>query len=294
MNYNSSGYAEECIRSVYEHSKGLSFEIILVDNNSESFSRSQFDQFPNIVIIENEENLGFAKANNVGIASAKGSTILLLNVDTKLLANTLYESWSFLKDKGDEIGFVGARLINDDGTHQQSHFPFPNQRTEFLRAFRIQKLWHKLFAKKGVRSITGQFEQTDWISGAYIHFDKKLLDEFPDTRLHETFFMYIEDIQWAYYVKKDLGKKVIYLNSSEVIHYGGKTLPMNLFEKRLRFYFPHMKVFLSKNRGEAYARLFFVFLLIRHLSLYFKKSTRKPYKQLIRLTWNSKLKDQYT
>src|SRR3990167_7255186 len=120
VNWNTKKLLEDCLKSIFKYTKGVSFEIIVVDNGSRDGSPKMVkNKFPQVKLIPNKENLGFTKANNQGIKIAKGKYILLLNSDAYLIENSfkkLVEEADSLKN----LGALGPLLLNEDRTIQQS------------------------------------------------------------------------------------------------------------------------------------------------------------------------------
>ena len=123
VNYNTQELTLQCLRSVYEKTAGISFEVIVVDNASSDDSVKQVRiEFPQVILIESPENLGFGRANNLGFENSTGDYIFLLNSDTLLINNAIEILWRFLNQNFD-IAIVGGQLFEEDGvtiTHSYS------------------------------------------------------------------------------------------------------------------------------------------------------------------------------
>lgn len=117
VNYNTKNLTKDCINSIYEQTAGLEFEIIVSDNNSKDGSIEMIkESFPNVILIENNENLGFGRANNKGLAVATGKYIFYLNSDTILLNNAVKIFFDYFeKHNNENIGALGCNLQNKDG-----------------------------------------------------------------------------------------------------------------------------------------------------------------------------------
>ncbi len=225
LNYNTFGLTSRCIRSVLEYTKGVSVEIILVDNGSTECDPEKFVvEFPSVNLIRNPVNEGFAKGNNTGINKASGDFILLLNSDTELHEDAISACYQQLKQRSD-IGIVTCRLIYPDGAVQKQCQRFPSLCREFMLTTRLIRL-----IPAGVRSgiFRGQWFdhltpcEPDWVWGAFFMFRKKDLAIFPSSRLPETFFMYGEDLEWCWnFNRKGLG--CYYCADVSVIHHLGKS-----------------------------------------------------------------------
>ncbi|MBA3673980.1 MAG: glycosyltransferase, partial [Chitinophagaceae bacterium] len=141
INYKSAGHVLTCIQSIYSETRKYSFEIIVVDNNSEDNSETKITtSFPDVIWIQSGYNAGFARANNIGIRVSKGENILILNADTIILDNALDKTIDLFKTKPDAVA-CGVQLLNPDarpdgsvgrGTHQISGAYFKKGGLNFL------------------------------------------------------------------------------------------------------------------------------------------------------------------
>jgi len=180
-----------------------------------------------IKLIENKKNLGFAKANNQGIKIARGEYILLLNSDTIIpegaISQTLY--WLSARPK---VGVVSCKLLNRDGTIQPTGGFFPNLANIFTWAFfiddlplvsRLIKPFHphppQFWTKEGWYLKT---RELDWVTGAFFLVRKSVVREVG--LLKEDFFMYVEEVEWCYRIKK-VGWQIFYYDGAKIVHLGG-------------------------------------------------------------------------
>lgn len=259
INYNTFQLTCECIETVFEQSKDFSFEVILVDNASKECEADLFsEKFPDIQLIKSPENVGFAKGNNLGIAKAKGEYILLLNSDTKLLENSILLALERMQ-KEEKIGVLSTALIYPDGKLQPVANRFPSINMELIELFRLQKLMSKA---QRAKSLLGFFFdhkseiEADWVWGAFFLTKKSIIEQFPEQKLFDAFFMYYEDIQWCYYIKNKLGYKVLYFPDTKVLHYGSASSKTEV-EKTVIKTQNSLKneiTFLSKEKGANYVR----------------------------------------
>jgi GT2 family glycosyltransferase len=205
VNYNTKQLTLGCIDSIYKSAPKINFEIIVVDNaSSEAIPISKRHQ-----VIKNKENLGFAKANNQGIAKAKGKYILLLNSDTKVRPGTIEKLLGFAKSHTD-AGVVVPRLLNSNGSVQPSVYRFPT----LWRAF-VPKSLEKYVPKKEVVEVA--------VMAAYLITPQALKKV---GRLNEKYFMYFEDFDYARKLKQ-AGLKIYYLEKAEVVHIHGASGGVN-------------------------------------------------------------------
>ena len=216
INYNTSAYTLKCIESIYRHSEGFNFEIVLIDNGSVNFdSATLAGQFPHVKIIENPVNLGFSKACNQGIASTTGEYVLLLNNDTELRENSILTCLDFLRSHAG-IGVVSPAIIYPDGTSQRVVNAFPSILNELIELFRFTKILSKKFLAK---RLSGRYfdyrtsRTADWVWGTFFMFKRELLDRLPAKKLNDAFFLYYEDVIWCYEFK-EVGLPAYFLSTT--------------------------------------------------------------------------------
>jgi GT2 family glycosyltransferase len=223
VNYNTFQLTCACIKSVLEKTKGCSIEIIVVDNCSTDVDPQQFSVlFPQIKLIINKENTGFARGNNTGIQAASGDQILLLNSDTELLNDAITITRNYLKHNS-IVGIAGCCLQFPDGRIQHNCQPFPDGIKIIAEKIRLHKI---LPAAMRSAFLQGHYfdytkiGQPDWIWGTYFHFRRDILDAFPGKKLNDEYFMYVEDMLWCYEAKK-AGWRVGYEPAAKVLHHHG-------------------------------------------------------------------------
>jgi GT2 family glycosyltransferase len=223
LNYNTFSLTSQCIQSIYQQTKGVDFEIILVDNASTECSPEKFlELFPEIKLVKNNENRGFAKGCNDGIKQAKGEYILLLNSDTVLLNDAISITSNFLKQHNN-IGAATCRLENADTSPQNNCQPFFTLSKIIGEQLRIHKLFPKNKRGKIWWGPYFNYNETaypDWVWATFFMFPKKILEIFPEQKLPETFWMYIEDMEWCWLIRK-AGYKIAFVPEGRVLHYGG-------------------------------------------------------------------------
>lgn len=224
LNYNTFEMTCDCIQSIYDKTKNASFEIIVVDNASTNCDPDSFKQrFPEIDLIKSDVNLGFSKGNNLGVSKANGQVILFLNSDTVLVNDAI--SICYRKLISDyEIGFITCKLMFPNGEIQRQCRRFDTITLSLIERFRIHKLWSK---EKRAKTLLGGYfnHETEMVSdriwGTFFMFKKALLEEFPENKLSDQFFMYGEDNEWCYQLKKYTDKYILYYPKAEVVHLMG-------------------------------------------------------------------------
>jgi GT2 family glycosyltransferase len=269
INYNTFSLTCKCIESLIQYTQELSYEIILIDNNSTECNPDLFKQkFPKIHLIKNEVNLGFAKGNNLGLQQAKGDAILLLNSDTELKENSLKIAINKLNSYP-KTGILSCRLIYPDGRIQSCCQRFPSVQLELIELLRLQKL---LPVKQREKLLLGSFfdhrteAEVDWVWGTFFMFRKEILKELPEQKLSDNFFMYGEDRQWCYEIKKQTGLAVTYFPKTAIIHHlSASTLKTSLNKQRLMI--KHEYEFIKNNKGTLNAWLIFKLRALKYLTL---------------------------
>jgi GT2 family glycosyltransferase len=198
----------------------LDVEIILVDNASHECNPEDFKKiFPEINLIRSEQNLGFAKGNNIGIAQAKGEYILLMNSDCELLNNAPLLSYNYMEENK-SCGLNTAQLQYPNGKLQYNCRRFRTISWELLELIPLYLLLPK--KKRESLMLHHYFDHQrqidcDWVWGAYVFFPSKILLQLPGEKLAEDFFMYCEDTLWCWQIKQ-LGYTINFLPEAKVMH----------------------------------------------------------------------------
>jgi len=256
VNYNVKYFLEQCLYSVIKANKGLGIEVFVVDNNSVDGSvKMVMDKFPEVIIIENKENLGFSKANNQAMLLAKGEYVLLLNPDTVVEDDTFTKVIQFM-DSHPEAGGLGVKMIDGKGKFlPESKRGLPTPTVAFYKVFGLSRLFpkSKIFAKYHLGYLDkDQVHSIDILAGAFMLIRKETLDK--TGYLDETFFMYGEDIDLSYRILK-AGYKNYYFPETRIIHYKGESTKKSSINYVLVFY-NAMIIFAKKHFSQKNAKLF--------------------------------------
>jgi len=237
VNYNTKDLLENCLHSVYQKTKKTKFEVIVVDNGSNDGSIEMIRRkFPQVKLIENNENVGFSKATNRGIEMSTSRYVLLLNSDTVLLDD--FHDVLVYADNNPQIGAIGCKLLYPNGSIQPSANQFISLGDEILRTFRMGQYGRRpelrgfiinhlgrlvggsvstyLLSCEGKRNIC----QVDWVSGACLLVRRSAINEIG--LLDENFFAYYEDIDWCRRMRK-AGWKIVYYPAVKIIHLTGES-----------------------------------------------------------------------
>jgi GT2 family glycosyltransferase len=269
VNYNTYALTCQCIQSVIDKTQHINYEIILVDNASKECDAQLFkDKFPEITLIKNPENSGFAKGNNLGISQAKGKYILLLNSDTELINNAVYEAYQVMKSDA-TIGVLSGKLLYPDGKVQGVTGRFPTITAEIRELLRLNKGFTQ--EQRANYYLGSEFDyetpiEADWVWGAFFLFPKEILAQFPKNKLHEDFFMYCEDIQWCWHIKK-LGYKVVYSPKPVAYHYISSSSQLNEEEKAKKKTIPNLVTLLRKEKGYFYTLALYFIKALHQLTI---------------------------
>lgn len=221
VNFNTKLLLKQCLESVYQNLGNMEHEIFVIDNNSSDQSPLMIkENFPDILLIENKENVGFAQANNQALKQASGKYLLLLNSDTIIPPESLTIMVDFL-DKKPEVGVLGPKLVDQDLNLQTSCRHFPTLFTVLSQFFGLSAMFpkSKIFGWYDMGYWDhGQTSRVDCVPGTSLLVRKKAVQEVG--LLDENYFMYFEDTDWCYRFAR-AGWKVVFLPNAKVIHLGG-------------------------------------------------------------------------
>lgn len=229
VNYNTKNLTLQCIDSIYEKTNDVSFEIIVVDNNSTDGSQELLSHDKRIVFVEAGENLGFGKANNLGLRQAQGKYIFFLNSDTLLLNNAVKEFFIFAESQTENIGAIGCLLTDKLGRVIHSFSEFPSINWVFKSV--VVAHFFQLFFKKKYQlydkadsDITLPVFQVDYVTGADLFVRRTVIDKYgafdPD------FFMYYEESEMQYRWSKN-GYLSYIIKAPQIIHFEGGSQKKN-------------------------------------------------------------------
>lgn len=229
VNWNAGKYLQKTIESLVEKTKNISYELIIVDNNSnrdeESFLYIQnvLSKWNNFTFIKADENLGFSKANNIGMSISKGRNLLILNPDV-VFSNNIIEILSNYLDNNEEVGMVGPKVLNPDGSFQQPCLrgkPYPKDTLFHIVGLAKAFPKNEYFNGYAMWNVDRDKINECWaLSGCCMMIKKFLYEQIGG--MDEQFFMYQEETDWGIRTK-NVGKKVVYNPKAVVTHYQGVT-----------------------------------------------------------------------
>jgi O-antigen biosynthesis protein len=224
VNWNTRELLFNCIDSIQKKTSGVSFEIIVVDNNSHDGSVEMIKQhYPYCKLIASKENMGFSRGNNAGLKEASGKYIIFLNPDTMLATNALFGMFQFMENDRD-VGAVGCKLLNQDGSIQLiCARTFPTLWNQFCYLMLLNRLFpmSKLFGtiEMGYWNHIDS-RDVDCLSGACIFARKQIIEKLKG--FDDMFFMYAEDVDLCYRIGKE-GWRLYYLANEAIYHLEGQS-----------------------------------------------------------------------
>jgi len=276
VNYNVKEFLQNLIYSIEKASSNLTKEIIIIDNASDDGSVDFIkEKFPQIKLIANQTNLGFGKANNIGLKQASGKYVLLINPDT-LVAEDTFEKMIKFFEQNENVGLAGCKILNPDGTLQLAcRRSFPGPWTSFTKVTGLSTLFpnSKIFARYNLTYLDeNKSYEVDAISGSFMMMRKEVYEKVGG--FDEQFFMYGEDLDLCCRIQK-AGFKVFYVHSTQIIHYKGESTKRSSIDEAKVFY-GAMHLFVKKHlsssflvglilRSAIFVRSIFAFIGVRKL-----------------------------
>nr|MBP6456879.1 glycosyltransferase [Chitinophagaceae bacterium] len=268
VNYNVKYFLEHCLHSVLAASRNIIYEIIVVDNNSKDGSNEMVEEkFPNIVLIKNDINIGFAKANNQAFHIAKGKYILYLNPDT-IVAEDCFEKCVAYMEQHEDVGALGCRLIDGKGQFlPESKRGYPSAWAAFCKISGLSSLFKK--SKRFNQYHMGflaenEIAEVDILVGCFMFCRKKVLD--ITGSFSEEYFMYGEDIDLSHKII-EAGYKNIYFPETTIIHYKGESTKKGSMNY-VKMFYNAMLVFARKNFTGSNKNLY---VLLISFAIYFRQ-----------------------
>ena len=252
LSYNTRDLLEQALRTVVAAAVDLEVEVIVVDNASHDDSADMVaEKFPQVRLIRNPRNVGFAAGNNIAFRQASGRHVLLVNSDTIVRRDSLSCLVRFL-DEHPEAGAAGCKILNPDGTLQPDCMRgFPTPMAAFFKVSGLSRFFSNSprFARYNMTYLDPeQTHQVDALSGSCMMVRKQTMDQVG--MLDEDYFMYGEDLDWCFRMHA-AGWKIYYVPETEIIHFRGASghhEPMRvLFRKNHA-----MSIFVKKNMRQRY------------------------------------------
>lgn len=262
LNYNVRYFLELCLESVQAAIVNLDAEIIVIDNNSQDNSNEMVKRlFPNVILIENKQNLGFSKGNNIAIKQAKGEYICILNPDTVVAEDTFTQLLNFSENKNN-LGIVGCKLIDGTGRFlPESKRYIPTPLVSLQKMFGFTKSYYANDLNEN------NIGKIDILVGAFMFMKRTVFNHVDG--FDEDYFMYGDDIDLSYKILK-AGFDNYYFGETIVLHYKGEsTLKDEVYAKR---FYGAMQIFYKKHFKKHIIFDTMVWLGIKFASLFRSKA----------------------
>ena len=275
VNWNVRDLLKNCLHSIMSSfqpptsnlqppTSNFQTEVIVVDSASSDDSVAMIEEeFPQVHLIANSENVGFTVGNNQGIAASRGRYILLLNPDTEIVGDALATMVEYMDDHP-QAGALGPQLLNPNGSVQSSRRRFPTMATAFLES----TILHQWFPDNAVLRRyyildrpDDEVQEVDWVTGACLLTRREAIEEVG--LLDEGFFMYSEELDWCRRIKAQ-GWKVIYLPTARVIHHGAQSSEQVKSFQHIQFQRSKIRYF-RKHHGSWQAEVLRLFILTTYL-----------------------------
>lgn len=255
VSYNVSKFLRDCIASVKRETL-CHYEMIVVDNASEDGSVGMIKKnYPDIKLIQNRRNIGFAAANNIGFREACGRYVFMLNPDTLILDRAVDKLVHFM-DEHPNVAACGPKNLNPDMTLQYNCHHFPTLSMALITHLQL----HRFFPQKryfGRGHMTywtyDRIREVDWITGCSFLFRREIIDAVGN--LDEDYFMYSEECDFCYRMKKR-NLVTVFFPEASIVHFGGQSgkgqnFPYAVINSSLGHLFLSRYLFFRKNYGRT-------------------------------------------
>ena len=270
---------QQTLESVVNASQRIETEIFVVDNNSLDGSTQMVKSlYPQVILLDNTENVGFSKANNAAIRQAKGDYILLLNPDTVVQEDTFDILVEFLETRP-EAGAVGCKVLNADGSLQLAcRRATPTPSVMLPKILGLSALFPKsrVFGRYNLTYLDeNEISEVDAVSGSCFMTRREVFEKVG--YLDEDFFMYGEDLDW-FYRTKSVGFKIYYVPTTKIIHYKGESTRAAGYDAIKMFYkaqIQFVRKHFSKSKSLLAVFLLYIGIILRALVSYAAKTSAK-------------------
>lgn len=251
INWNTCQLLDQVLASIYSNAADMDLEVIVVDNHSTDGSGQMVHMnYPQVILIENSCNLGFARGNNLGYQACSAPLTLFLNSDTIVQVGALPAMVAKMRSNP-KVGVLGPRLLNADGSIQISALRFPSLAGIFAQWTYDFPLLSRLKLRERVGNMYPSYAvdmSVDWVSGACLLIRQEAVEAIGGKPWDERFYMYSEDVDLCYRVR-NAGYEVLYFTDAEVVHLGRQSSQQVLewstleqYVSQARFWYLHRGV----------------------------------------------------
>jgi len=289
LNYNTTDHLKKLLNSVVKYLNINNYEIIVADNNSNDKSILNLNkEFNFIKFISIPENIGFASGNNYAVKYSTAKYLLFINPDIELVDNSL-EKLPGIYSREENAGIISGLLINKNNTVQYCFNDFPDLSWEFFLMIgkgynrKIKKLTHRKEISQNINF------DVDWFHGAFLFMEKNIYDKIGG--FNENYFMYYEDVELCYKVKKKLKKRIICVPAIRVNHITKSSIKANNTDDLYYFHINRGKLIFFENYNYFHSfilkSIFLFSIVIRLAGLpfwsKFKGMRKNKYDQLVKI-----------
>jgi N-acetylglucosaminyl-diphospho-decaprenol L-rhamnosyltransferase len=234
VSWNVQNLLRRCLASLASAGDELSTEVIVVDSASADGSADMVEaEFPSVRVLRQNENVGFSRGNNLGLAEAGGRFLLLLNPDTEVVRDALARMVHYLEEHP-SVGALGPKLLYPDGRIQSSRRRFPTLATAFFESTWLQPLAPRSLLRRYyvLDRPDSAISQVDWVTGACLMVRREAYEAAGP--LDEGYFMYSEEMEWQRRIQA-AGWQIVYYPEAQVIHHEGKSSEQVVAERHIYF-----------------------------------------------------------
>jgi len=256
VNYNTWHYLKPCIESIKKNFIKVSYEIIVVDNASIDGSQQKIKkEFPDVILIENKENLGFAVANNKAIKMASGKYLFLLNADTIILNDKIKDLFDYMDNNNNEIAIAGPQQLNEEGMIIKSF-----SSSKDFNTHKKKMLLDALYINKFLREAEINFakiQKVGYLNGAALIIKKAVIKQIG--LFDERFFFMAEEVDLGFRCHNH-GYDIAYFPEFKILHYGSSGNGLFLWGL-MQYHYSNFKLFEKYGSSKGIARLIFLLWL---------------------------------
>jgi len=249
LNWKVKDLLRKCLASVYEHTSGIDFEVFVVDNDSRDGSVEMvLQEFSQVTLMANNTNVGFAAGNNQAIEQASGDFVILLNPDTELTSNAFAKIIEVMQ-MHPEVGVCGPKLLNPDGTLQNSVRHYPSFCSQALVMLKLHNFLPWLPPVRHYFATDFDYEreqEVDQVMGAAFMIRRDVLEDIGG--LDQDYFIWFEEVDYCRRAA-NAGYKVLYTPQAEIIHHGGESFVQALGLQRQKYLNDSLLKYMKKHHG---------------------------------------------
>jgi hypothetical protein len=280
VNWKSADYTRKCVQSIYKFTSGPRFEIIVVDGASfDGCGEMLAREFPGVIFIQSRENVGFARANNLGVKSAGADSLLFLNPDTELIGPALHILRGQLQSLP-AAGAVGAKLLNSDRTLQTSCVQsIPTIINQALDSDLLRRLFPraKCWGTAALAENSAVPAEVEMLSGACILAKRSVFEEVGG--FSEDYFMYCEDADLCHKIRQ-AGHKIYYVPDASLVHHGGASSSQSRSQFSNVMMKESVRLFFLKTKGRAHGRVYRAAMMLSALCRLLLVAVAAPFQWL--------------